>query len=1091
VDAWRRAAEEFGKTRDVSGQIESLSSAGVLLLKSKPEEAERLFEEGLAAGGLTPAALGTAREYVKAGDRVSDLGQTGPAKKYYAAAVDLYQKLAPDTLDMVEAYEGLGRMSLEEREDLMKTAQYFEKSLNIVETRAPNSAFAARLHLRMGNVNAMKGDFPEATRHFELSIKLYEQVDAGANDKAIAGGIAGCLNGLGIIAARTGNYFDSRSYFGRALTIRQKYPEDLDTAMMIVNLGNVAKELGDLDGANSYFQHALAIEEKLAPGTLQVAGTLFNIGTIADMQGDYVSANRYLTQALTLQQKLPPDSDYLALLSGGLGDVALHEGDFRQAFEYKKKALEINRKLAPGSLDEADALNALGEIALRKGDFEMAADYLHQALAIAEKIAPKGELTANVLQGLGKVEFDRGRYAAAHEFYQRALEVQQSGAGNPIDSAKILEGLGDLAAHDRRMNEAADFYGQAVGLIEKSLGPDHPDLARGLNGLAEIQAQTGGTDKSFQTALRAEAIGSAHLRLTIQGLSERQALHYAADRPNSLGLLLSLLEQKFAADSEKVEQAWSAVICSRAMVLDEMADRHRALSVGADPALLDLAGQLASCKQRLANLTLRSAGDYPPEVYRKLLDRTRSETEEIERTLSQRSHAFRTQVSRERIGFAEVKDVMPQDTALVAYVRYSRIDLSHPGTKGVPSYAVFILASPSAKPQFVGLGTAKTIDNLWSAWNDSIFREARATLAAGNNETTYRQAAIPLRRTVWDPISSKITNIAAVFVVPDGALQLLNLDSLPVMETRYLADEPMLFHYVSAERDLTVTPYTHGTGLLAFGNPDFNQVISTSVSPVAYRGVAADANALQQPSAFRGSRSSCRSFSSLRFEPLPASGREAEEVSKMWSKTMPRNDAAEGASITLTGSEASELSFRQLSPGKRVLHLATHGFFLEDSCDSISHSRQGPEPDVDFGENPLLLSGLAFAGANHRNGNNDDGIVTAEEIATMNLSGVDLTVLSACDTGRGQVRAGEGVFGLKRAFQLAGANTVVMSLWPVDDEMTREWMLSMYHTRLAEGKETALAVRLANREILKQRRSRKLSTHPFYWAAFIAAGNRD
>jgi CHAT domain-containing protein len=201
----------------------------------------------------------------------------------------------------------------------------------------------------------------------------------------------------------------------------------------------------------------------------------------------------------------------------------------------------------------------------------------------------------------------------------------------------------------------------------------------------------------------------------------------------------------------------------------------------------------------------------------------------------------------------------------------------------------------------------------------------------------------------------------------------------------------------------------------------------------------------------------------------------------------------ENESVTLTGLAASETGFKQFSPGKRVLHLATHGFFLEGTCDShpqTEETLENRQRGATVG-NPLLLSGLAFAGANHRDDTGRDGIVTSEEIAVMDLSGVDLAVLSACDTGRGQIRAGEGVFGLRRAFQLAGANAVVMSLWPVDDEMTREWMLAMYHEWLVDGKSTAAAVRLANLKILSQQRAKHLSTHPFYWAAFISAGNRE
>lgn len=144
------------------------------------------------------------------------------------------------------------------------------------------------------------------------------------------------------------------------------------------------------------------------------------------------------------------------------------------------------------------------------------------------------------------------------------------------------------------------------------------------------------------------------------------------------------------------------------------------------------------------------------------------------------------------------------------------------------------------------------------------------------------------------------------------------------------------------------------------------------------------------------------------------------------------------------------------------------------------------------GENPLLLSGLILAGANHRNvaaPDQEDGVLTAEEVAALNLSGVEWAVLSGCDTGVGEVRVGEGVFGLRRAFQVAGASTVIMSLWPVEDQTTRQWMTSLYEGRLLKKLNTADAVRDASLAVLRQRRAKGLGAHPFYWAAFVAAGD--
>jgi CHAT domain-containing protein len=237
----------------------------------------------------------------------------------------------------------------------------------------------------------------------------------------------------------------------------------------------------------------------------------------------------------------------------------------------------------------------------------------------------------------------------------------------------------------------------------------------------------------------------------------------------------------------------------------------------------------------------------------------------------------------------------------------------------------------------------------------------------------------------------------------------------------------------------------------------------------------------------------------MKFPPLPASRKEADEIASLWRRHAPDSSAG-GAVLKLTGARAAEEAFKRLAPGRKILHLATHGFFLDERCPSALGTRPGGEPRAGgepppplIGENPLLLSGLVLAGANRReapgsSADAEDGILTAEEIASLDLSGVEWAVLSACETGLGKVQAGEGVLGLRRAFQVAGAGTLIMSLWRVDDEAAREWMRRLYEGRLS-GLSTAEAIREASLGMLEARRRAGRDTHPASWGAFVAAGD--
>lgn len=342
-----------------------------------------------------------------------------------------------------------------------------------------------------------------------------------------------------------------------------------------------------------------------------------------------------------------------------------------------------------------------------------------------------------------------------------------------------------------------------------------------------------------------------------------------------------------------------------------------------------------------------------------------------------------------------------------------------------------------------------------------------------------------------------------MFVVPDAAINLVNFAALPLGESEYLVDRGPVLHYLSAERDLLIDAAAPGagSGLLAVSNPDFDtREMFAELRPQSAR--SEDVQAAMAAAIYRGPRSACGSFRSMRFEALPASGWEAKEVVELWNAHATRtprgsHDAPSGGAILLSGPASNESSFKRNARGHQVLHLATHGFFLGGKCSSALDSPgasagTGAAEEAITRENPLLLSGLALAGANNREvagADEDDGILTAEEIATLDLRGTEWAVLSACDTGIGEIRAGEGVFGLRRAFQMAGARTVIMSLWPVEDEAARRWMTALYRHRFVAGESTAESVNGASLELLKQRRVRGESTHPFYWAGFIAAGD--
>jgi CHAT domain-containing protein len=232
-------------------------------------------------------------------------------------------------------------------------------------------------------------------------------------------------------------------------------------------------------------------------------------------------------------------------------------------------------------------------------------------------------------------------------------------------------------------------------------------------------------------------------------------------------------------------------------------------------------------------------------------------------------------------------------------------------------------------------------------------------------------------------------------------------------------------------------------------------------------------------------RSGCGDLNDMTVKPLPATRREIELVASGW-----QGFTDEPATVCL-GSDATEDRLKSEAPGKRVIHLATHGYFLEGTCQPQQPERDF-ESDIGFvGENPLLLSGLFFAGANlHGEGadslGTEDGILTAYEVSAMDFRGTEMVVLSACETGLGKVEEGEGVYGLRRAFQMAGARTVISALWPVSDEATADMMSQLYERQDESIPETVRRIQL---EKINELRQSGQPDHPYLWAGFIAMGD--
>jgi CHAT domain-containing protein len=427
---------------------------------------------------------------------------------------------------------------------------------------------------------------------------------------------------------------------------------------------------------------------------------------------------------------------------------------------------------------------------------------------------------------------------------------------------------------------------------------------------------------------------------------------------------------------------------------------------------------------------------------------------------------------------------------------------------------------PSGEPdavQMIDLGEAEPIDRMIADFRAGILGETDDR--AGRDMARRRaepelpdrgRSGTSVREAVFDKLAAALGGRTHLLLAPDGDLTRLPWEVLPTADGRRLIDEYQI-SYVSCGRDVlrfgAASTGQPGEALM-LADPDFDLALERDTmpssrpaqprvgfwsrllrrrwaAPQAANAVTASASTTTAHPAWRRSRDLDRDRGACRFDRLPGTRAEGETIAGLLG-VRPWLDAA-----ALEGRLKAECR----SP--RILHLATHGFFLPDQprepgqdrfglgFEPMGETRRLPGP---LPENPMLRSGLALAGANTwlKAGKPpeeaEDGLLTAEDVSGLDLLATELVVLSACETGLGQVHVGEGVFGLRRAFVLAGAKTLVMSLWKVPDDATRELMEEFYR-RILAGEGRADALRAAQLGLKAK------YPDPYYWGAFICQGD--
>ncbi len=896
-------------------------------------------------------------------------------------------------------------------------------------------------------------------------------------------GLAVSLVNLGYLEDRHGDSGRAEALYSRALAIREKLaPDSLDVAQALVRLGSVAEDRGDLDQAEERLLSGLAIQEKLAPDSIVMASTLNNLGITVSDRGDLDSAEAYYERALAISQKQSPDSISVLRSLCNLGVAFAERGNLASAEADFRRALAMAGKLAPNSYFMVSCLNNLGALAIQRGDLAAAETSLKSALAIQEKLTPEGVPVEFALNNLGAAARARGDLAGAESYYKRALAIQNRSAHDHLNSAIFLSNLGEIA-DDRGDIVTAETYYQHALTIREKLAPGSLAMATSLFKIGEVARERGKliiAEKYYGRALVIREKLAPGSLFEAEPLNALAVLFNQTGRPllaskyftrsiDALefqeGKLGGSQEKKpgFAANYIHYYQDYIEYLIAQGRQAEafHVLERSRArgfieMLAERDLVFTDIPRELSREQKKIAfeyDQVQSKLGDLNPvkehsqaETLLERLRQLRGKREEIRERIREKSPRLASLKYPKRLTLTEVQKILDPGTVLLSYCVTRNKTFLFAVRSGLQSSS-----QQTAAPQKLFVYTvpihADALRKQVDAFRNLI-QDAEKGIA---DQSALIEPGSKLFDELIRPAEPMISPADRLLICPDGPLHVLPFAALiqatgnaPDVPPQYLVQWKPL-HIVLSGTVYSELIETRGrvlgkaptTQLVAFADPKY---------PLSWH---------ESPDGISDPQAQWLLTRGLNLQPLPATRTEVEGIASVFQDKI----------VSYIGEEATEERAKTIGSDVRYIHFACHGF-----CDE-----QSP-----------LDSSLALTVPERQTPGQDNGFLQAWEIFEKVRIRADLVTLSACKSALGKELGGEGLIGLSRAFQYAGARSVLASLWDVSDQTTAELMRRFYGY-LKAGKTKDEALRAAQIDLITS--PARFTAHPYHWAAFELIGD--
>ncbi|MEO5346569.1 MAG: CHAT domain-containing protein [Magnetococcus sp. YQC-9] len=825
---------------------------------------------------------------------------------------------------------------------------------------------------------------------------------------------------------------------------------------------------------------------KILDGYRKVVGTehqasinvMNNLGLVFENEGLYDEAEPLLRAAMMASKKVAGE-DHPETLATVNNLALLHEsqGNFDKAEPlYRQAILASTRNLGEKHPDAVAFVNNLAYLMMLQQNHKEAEPLFRKVLTLWSELYGEGhQKTLKAMNNLARVQHKLGAKEEAEKLFKKALAKRQEVLGaKHMDVIRSMRDLGVLYLDTGRLKEAEELLRKAQELGEEVLGKQHPYTFEALNSLADL-LEAKKDEASLKEAFTVRRDGfdrrTEFLNRMLWATGDNAREGYIRLHREELNTFMNLVtrQQATAGGKELLEIG----VQRKGLLLKVTAEMRQVVQLSKNSQLEAITRRLTAARKKLAALTLSGPTPETKDNHLKTLHELEDTVDRLQLELGRASKRFRRSV--DAVSVDKLIPHLPEDAVLVDFLIY--------GDQGKSRLVAGVLRREKDKAVFDMVPYKTDMETMQKA----IVAYRTAIQEEGIEEEELQKVGQETHEMIWAPLKQALGGKEKIYVVPDGMLNILPFNALVDDDGTYLA-KSLDIHILTSSRDLIPTeiPAAKG-GLLILAGPDYNsdKVVEREVIQEIAGKRSAATGELKE-----GMRAFSSGMRGLHFDPLPGAEKEGKLIVGQ-AKGLDEKEKKE--SRIYLQNDAQEKVVQSIEAPPEMLHIATHGFFLkpDDSLRKrlLKMQRGGDVPLPPPGDNPLLRSGLAFAGIN---GNatylgeidtRNDGVLTALEVLGLDLTGTRLTVLSACETGLGEIHEGEGVYGLRRAFQEAGSEAVIASLWEVSDAGTQALMTGLYK-RMLKGMSAHEALRESRLDMINSQEW----SYPYVWSAFMLVG---